>query len=285
MTWERIKHSSKELLILIKRPEMMILPGHLAFYMVLSLVPMLLIVILLVSIFSLSLDSFLGVLNVSLPDRVNNVLTPLITNGKWDININLLLIFTVYIASSGLYSVIVAANTLYHNKLKNVLIRKIKAIFLTIFFVMMFLFMIVVMAFGNSIVNYIGTTIDNDLIMSYVNNIYFIIKWPFAFLYILFVVNLIYTLAPDNHIKGKSVILGSLFTTITWIILTLGFSYWVDNFTRYDLIYGSLSAFIVMMIWIYFLSYLFILGLAINVNSYRRKIARSEKHEKDDKKL
>ncbi len=285
MTWEKIKHSLKELLLLIRRPEMMILPGHLAFYMVLSFVPMLLIVILLISIFSLSLDSFLSVLNISLPDRVNDILTPLIVNEKWDININILLILTVYIASSGLYSVIVAANTLYHNEVKNVLIRKIKAIFLTIFFVMMFLFMIVVMAFGNSIIDYLATTINSDLIMSYIEYVYFIIKWPFAFVYILCVINLIYTLAPDNHIKGKSVILGSLFTTITWILLTLGFSYWVDNFTRYDLIYGGLSAFIVMMIWIYFLSYLFILGLAINVNSYRRKIARSEEREKDDKKL
>ncbi len=279
--FEKIKHNINDLIIITKRPEMMILPGHLAFYMVLSIVPMLLIVIYLISIFSLSLDSFINVLNISFPEQVNNIILPLLSGEKIGLGLNIFLIVGIYIASAGFYSVIVAANALYHNQLKNVLIRRIKAIFLTIFFVFMFLFIIVVIAFGNSIIDYLVTAIDNDLVSSYIKYLYFIIKWPFSFIYILLVVNLIYMIAPDNHIKKESVIVGALFTTVTWILVTVGFSYWIDNFTRYDLIYGGLSAFIVMMVWIYILSYLFVLGLAINANTFRRKLARSETHEKD----
>ena len=182
--FERLKHSFRDLIVLIKRPEMAILPGHLAFYMVLSIVPMFLILIILASSFSVSSEVIANFLGNSVPSEVNEILSSVILRAKTDFNVQFFFLLSIYVASSGLYSVIVSANTLYHNDMKNFWIRKLKSLFLTILFVFLFLFIIIIMAFGNSIIQYFENVVNNDLIWNYINYVYFIARWPFAFIYI-----------------------------------------------------------------------------------------------------
>ena len=77
-----------------------------------------------------------------------------------------------------------------------------------------------------------------------------------------------YTIAPDEEIPSKFMNKGALFTTISWIVITFGYSYYVTNFANYSIFYGSLSGIIVMMIWIYLLSFIFVMGIAINAEEY-----------------
>ena len=44
------------------------------------------------------------------------------------------------------------------------------------------------------------------------------------------------------------------------------FKIYINYFARYDIIYGNLAAIIIMMVWMYFLSFIFVLGMAINVS-------------------
>ena len=65
---------------------------------------------------------------------------------------------------------------------------------------------------------------------------------------------------------------GAVFTALGWILVTAIYSYYVSHFSNYDLFYGSLSNLIVMMIWIYILAYTFVVGIAINVETYERVV-------------
>ena len=62
-----------------------------------------------------------------------------------------------------------------------------------------------------------------------------------------------------------------MFTTISWTISTAIFSYYVSHFSHYDIFYGSLSSVVVLMIWIYFISYILVIGISINVKEYHEK--------------
>ena len=73
---------------------------------------------------------------------------------------------------------------------------------------------------------------------------------------------------------------GAIFTTIGWSLATVVYSFYVTNFTNYNLFYGSLTNIIVMMIWIYLLSYILMFGMAINASSYK---IEQEKIEMDKK--
>lgn len=80
---------------------------------------------------------------------------------------------------------------------------------------------------------------------------------------------LIYTIAPSKNISSKSTTYGALFTTIVWTITTAIFSYYLRFFANYNVIYGNLSSIIILMMWVYIISYVFVMGIAINsVNIY-----------------
>ena len=101
---------------------------------------------------------------------------------------------------------------------------------------------------------------------------------------IYFNIKLIYAIAPSKNIKSKETTAGAIFTTIMWVIATAVFKFYLAYFARYDILYGNLSTLIIMLVWCYFLSYIFVLGMAINVSKREeieffeetRKIALTE---------
>lgn len=57
---------------------------------------------------------------------------------------------------------------------------------------------------------------------------------------------------------------GSLFTAVAWVLLTLGFGFYVTNFGSYDKTYGSMGAVVVLLTWMYLSSYVLLLGAEMN---------------------
>jgi membrane protein len=57
---------------------------------------------------------------------------------------------------------------------------------------------------------------------------------------------------------------GSLFAGVTWLLLTLAFSFYVSNFTDYQASYGSLGAVVALLTWLYFSAYAFVFGAELN---------------------
>ena len=71
-------------------------------------------------------------------------------------------------------------------------------------------------------------------------------------------------LAPDKKIRSKSATKGAIFTTISWVVSTEIFTFYVGTFAKYDVFYGNISNIIILLLWIYLLSYIFVLGMAFN---------------------
>jgi membrane protein len=57
---------------------------------------------------------------------------------------------------------------------------------------------------------------------------------------------------------------GSLFAAVTWLLLTLAFSFYVTSITDYNVTYGSLGTIIVLLTWIYLSAYALIFGAELN---------------------
>lgn len=75
----------------------------------------------------------------------------------------------------------------------------------------------------------------------------------------------LYRFAPSReHAKWTWITAGSLFAAITWLLLTLGFSFYVTSVTDYDATYGSLGTIIVLLTWIYLSAYALIFGAELN---------------------
>jgi membrane protein len=75
----------------------------------------------------------------------------------------------------------------------------------------------------------------------------------------------LYRIAPDrDNPKLRWVSLGSVIVTVIWVVVSVGFSIYVDNFGSYDKTYGAIAGVIVLMLWLYLTCFLILLGAEIN---------------------
>lgn len=266
---EFTKKYLKKLIKIIKKPEMKVLPGNIAFFLVLSIFPIITLCGFLATFFNVSIDSVINLMNDVLPNEVNNILVPYITGNGMDLHIGFSVILGYIVASNGAHSIIVSCNTLYGLEHSSYLKRRIKALFITILLLALFVFSLIVLAFGNNILKFILSMNIFDSLGDKIYYLFLLLKWPIAIIVIFIMIKLIFTLAPDSVIKSKITTRGAFFTSIAWLISTFIYSYYVQHFSHYDIFYGSLSNIIVMMMWIYILSCSLVIGIAINVQNYR----------------
>lgn len=273
-------HYIQNLYHIIFLPEMRVLPGTIAYFMVMSVVPAISIVAIICSKFGLSIEDVLTFLGNVIPTEVEELLFPFFTSVNMDSVTIWFVILGFILASNGAHSIILASNTLYKVENQNYIVRRIKAFFLTIILMSLFLFVLVFMAFGNLILKFI---LNLSIISNFTNEIYqllVILKWPISIIIIFFLVKVLYTIAPDKKIFSKYVNKGAIFTTIGWVLATSIYSLYVNNWANYDVIYGSLSNIIVLMILIYVISYILVIGIAINANEKMEEIGyKKEKKE------
>lgn len=249
--------------------EMRILPGNIAFFLILSLIPIITLIGIICGFFSLSIGDVVTFLEDIIPKDVSKLLMPFL-NTKTDGNHIMFMIVGFVVASNGPHAIILASNTLYGVNNSDFIKRRIKALILTIILMNLFFFILVVLAFGNIIMKFI---LNLEIFANAGKNIYYlfaIFKWPIAFMLIFIFVKLLYTLAPDKKIKSKLVNRGASFTTVGWVLITAIYSYYANNVANYNVLYGSLSGIIILMMWIYIISYILVIGIIINTDEYKR---------------
>ncbi len=80
----------------------------------------------------------------------------------------------------------------------------------------------------------------------------------------IFILAALYYYTPSKRLRWRDVLPGAIFATIAWIIASMGFSFYVDNFNNYSRLYGSIGAVIVFLVWLYLTSIIVITGGEIN---------------------
>lgn len=262
-----IKRYMKKLAQITNMDEMKILPGHLAFYLVLSLIPAVTLVGMVCNMLGISNADVIEFFDETAPTGVVEIIKPFFTSSGANMALIYLIIGFILI-SNGAYAIILASNTLYKIEDTSQLKGRIKAFFLTILLMFLFVFILTVLAFGNEIGSFILELEAFGSISNSIYNIFIYLKWPVAFIVIYIIIKMIYTVAPDQNVKSKSVTKGSIFTTICWLLITAIYSFYANNIARYDMFYGNLSNIIILMMWIYVIAYIFVIGIAINVNNH-----------------
>lgn len=265
---DRIKNFLKSLFDIISKNAMRILPGNLAFFLVLSVVPIITLIGFIASFFNIDLNMVISAMQTAFPKEVSELLIPFISGKGIDINIGISMITGFIIASNGAHSIIVASNTLYGIPNDDYLKRRIKAFFMTFLLVALFIFVIVVLAFGNHILLAILNLGIFQNVGDSIYNVFVYAKWPVAYFLIFFLLKVLFTMAPDKRVPSRFVNKGVRFATLGWVLSTAIYSFYVNHFANYDIFYGGLSNIIILMIWIYILAYILVLGIAINTNSY-----------------
>ena len=246
------------------RPEMLILPGQIAFFLFLSVVPTLTLIGYACSYLNLSNDLVQSFLSNILSQNVADLLVPILTATEITPAFFISLGVGYFVASNGMSSIIVASNTIYGIKDSGFFKRRLKAIVMELVIVMLFLFLLIVPLLGNSIIELLHHLNLDTETTSIVISIFDFLGGPFSWLIIFLFIKTIYTMAPDKKFLSRSVNGGALFTTMAWIGITELYSLYISKYANYSLFYGSLANIVILMLWVYFLSYAFVIGMAMN---------------------
>lgn len=106
------------------------------------------------------------------------------------------------------------------------------------------------------------------------------LRWPVSFLALYFMAFINYYILPDlkgpEKMKRKSALPGTLFFCFFWLAGSWVFSLYVNNFGTYNKVYGTIGAFAMLMVWLYYTSILLLIGGEINSHVYNKLEIKEE---------
>jgi len=279
---ERVRTFLKKVFHIIKRPEMRVLPGQLAFFFVLSLIPLIALVGTVAASFNISVAALEDAMKIALPVELSETLLTYVTGKGLNFNIIVFFISAFILASNGTHSMIITSNEIYKIESSKILKRRLKAILMTFILVLLFIFLLVVPVYGDSILQIALNYTQNDPRVIFLGSLYQVLKYPLSIILIYINIKLLYTIAPDKKIASHTTTFGAIFTTLTWVIATEVYSFYVVTFSNYDIFYGSISSILILLIWVYLLSYIFVLGMAINAGERNETLKKLEAKEEKE---
>ncbi len=249
-------------------------PG-LAYYFLLSIAPIIASVSYFAGFFFLNSSLLVKAINRYLPSELADVLIPFLSQQSPTAGFMatiIFFIFTLYLASRGMYALIkvadYAADTLTANTMKEVPIaflkRHAKAYLLTCLLILMTIFSLLFMVFGKALLD---ICIDYAKLrgFSYVlYTMYYYLSYPTGIVIVFFILSVIYALMPAKHLKFKEVIPGATISTLGLIIASIGFVIYIKYFFGNNAIYGALSSIILLILWFFLLAYVLVFGIIVN---------------------
>ncbi len=260
----RAREFVRKVIAIVRRPDMRILPGQLAFFLVLSMIPLLALVGTIGSKLGLSMTAFRNALESTVPDAVINTLFPADATTGLNFNVAVFFIAAFLLASNGAYSVITTSNRIYQVEDNSELRMRSKAVLLTFILVSLLFFLILVPVFGDTLISLAEINLHNAKLAAFIRNLYHLVKYPLSLFLLYFNIKLIYILAPDKEVTSNEVRAGAMFTTIFWLLSSKIYAFYVEYFSHYDIFYGSMSNILVLLFWVYILAYIFTLGMSFN---------------------
>jgi len=188
-------------------------------------------------------------------------------------------LFALYLASDGINSMISAFNESYHSTKEGSFIKQR----LTSFLLLAILTILMVLAIGLIV---FSAVIIKELIAQGILHdgfsIHLLTAGKFIILLGLFLLGIssIYYFGGIRTNKFRFISAGSTLATLLTILLAYGFAFYVNNFSNYNKIYGSIGTLIVIMLWLYFNSLVLLIGFELNASiSHAKKVRVNEKAE------
>lgn len=146
----------------------------------------------------------------------------------------------------------------------------------TLFIGISILLLLVMVAFGGLILEQLETFIEHDIFAGT------LLQWlrflvAFGLLFVVFLI--LYMAVAYKKNRLRQAFPGAVFSATGWVLLTVGFSWYVNNFDRYARLYGSIAGLIILMAWIYLCCNILLVGGILNSVLHDRRVARRKRRQ------
>lgn len=239
--------------------------AQLAYFFLLSLFPMLIFMVTLLPYTPLTQQDIFNVIKDYAPQEtfamIQKTLNEVMASRSGGL-LSIGIIGTLWSASNGMNALMKSLNKAYDvTEKRSFIVARSLAIVLTIAMIFVFMIALLLPVFGKQI----GLFIFSFLGLSEVFlKVWAVIRWVLTPV-ILFVVFLaVYYMAPSLKIKCTTAVPGAIFASVGWIVVSLGFSFYVSYFGNYSSTYGNIGGIIILMLWFYISALIIMVGGEIN---------------------
>ncbi len=171
----------------------------------------------------------------------------------------------VFFATNGVSNLMAAFNkSALTKETRSWVHRRWIALILTLLIVFAFIFGISIMILGQTIITFMHHQLHSS--GTFWIFMISITRWIMVILLFFVTVSILYRYAPAHAQKWKFLSTGSILATILAVLASLVFSYYINHFSSYNKVYGSIGTLIVTMIWLYLNSLIVLLGFELNAS-------------------
>lgn len=264
-SYKKLKTTLSILIKKIIKDDIFALSSQLAYSLLLSFFPFLIFLITIVGYSNIKVADIMNNIKTFIPYEVYGLVHKTVTevmNKKNGGLLSLSLILTIWSASSGFNAVIKGLNKAYNEKeCRNIIVSQIVSIIFTLILVVIIMVTIFLLVFGESTGHILAKLVGlNNLFYMF----WYFIRYIIIISIMICVFSLLYIYAPCKKHRIKEVLPGGIFSAVGWILTSLCFSFYINNFSNYSRLYGSLGAVIILMLWLLISSFIIILGGEIN---------------------
>ena len=252
-------------IVKIKDDDIFALAAQLAYYLILSFFPFLIFLLTLIGLSELDSMEVLGGLRAILPSSTFKFVYTTIVEIVDTQNTGLLsasLLLIIWSASSAFRAVIKGINKAYGVKEKrSFIVRSIIAIICTFALAFLIIATLILLVFGKLL---------GDLLVSYlpfpiiIYQLWNLLRYLIIIAMMILIFAVMYRYTPSIRLTWREVFPGAVVCTVGWLIVSLIFSFYINNFSNYSKIYGSLGAIIILITWLYITSIILSLGGEVN---------------------
>jgi membrane protein len=238
-----------------------------AFYAMLALAPLLIVVIAILARLPLHgaqvLASFREAIGAGMPESVYSLIERQIEDIQRRSNIGLIAIglFLLVVAGSRILLTISAGlDAAYGYKIeqrRHFWKTSGLALLLTWGTILLFLVAMVLQVVGPMLTEYVLSRVETAWVHVLLSKG---VRWGAACGFMLLVTSTIYWLMPTAKVRWHWVSPGSLFATVGWVVVTQGFRLYVENVAQYNETYGTLGGVVVLLTWLYFTGAVLMMG-------------------------
>ena len=194
--------------------------------------------------------------------------------------ISITTIAALWACSKGVLGIIYGLNSIYKTTENRGYIRlRITAIIYTLGLIAALTVVLILMVFGNRILALL------PVIESVVSSVR-IVRWLIAFGFLILFFMFLYTIIPDRKTKLKNELPGAVISAVGWIGFSVLYSFYIDNFGNQSKLYGSLTAIILFLLWIYTCMIILFVGAELNdilrVNDFSRIVGHIKNSDQAD---
>ncbi len=266
MSIKRVYLIIKEIMDQMNKAFVSVFSAQAAFFLILSFFPFIMFLLTLIQYLPLTESMIMRIFNTFMPKAINSTVILIISEvyekGTRAIT-SVTAITALWSASKGFLGLVRGLNSVYRIKeTRNYFkLRLISALY-TLVFTILIIITLVILVFGNQIyqwfINYYPELADIALVIISARAITALTILTLFFL-------LMFIFIPNRKTRILHELPGAIIAAAGWLVFSFGYSYYIDNMAGFSSTYGSLTAIVLLMLWVYFCMYILFVGAEINV--------------------